>query len=116
MRFLNYLIIPALVSATALPTRTCSAASSKKALYVLYDDPAGSYVAAMEVSPENGTISNIVTHQTGEKGLVCLFTFDPAMAPYAPPGTDPLLEQNSVKVSGDVSPLPQLALFLYLQR
>jgi hypothetical protein len=93
---LTFLLVP-LVSAAALLPRD----DRNRAAYFLDNNPAGTSIVALEISVEDGTLSNPVRTPAGGVGLYGLTASSTGGAPAAG-DADTLFTQDSVVVSQDV--------------
>ena len=78
MHALTYLLVPSLVSATAIGLRDNP---NNRAAYILKNDPAGSSIISLKISVEDGTLSSPVITSTGGKGLYGLTVSSTGGAP-----------------------------------
>ncbi len=98
MHILTYLLIPHLVSAVAIGARD----DRNRAAYFLDNNPAGSSIISLKISPEDGSLSNPIRTPTGGKGLFGLTASSTGGSPAAGLA-DTLFTQDSVVVSQNVS-------------
>lgn len=98
MQILACLLIPQLVSAVAIGARD----DRSRAAYFLDNNPAGSSIISLKISPDDGTLSNPIRTPTGGKGLFGLTASSTGGTPAAG-GADTLFTQDSVIVSQNVS-------------
>jgi len=79
MHLLAHLLIPQLVSAAALGARDYG----NRAVYFLDNNPAGSSIVSLKISPQDGTLSNPIRTSTGGIGLFGLTASKTGAAPAA---------------------------------